>query len=241
MSLQRMTSYATSCHESSHGRWPPVPAPRSRDTAHAETHFHSHGPHTLVMCGSDDAKHRAHACGPATHCASSLSHNIGGCNGEGTEARLLAQLSDIKPYRSGPSCHAAVMHLPPHSCQVARICALRWWLRRLGHRLTLLHVAALHRPRRWLQRGWPALRPVSSSIGAGCAAPLRATVMKNSSVWSAVSVATTVELQRPAHAHERWSRLSAAGHGFLTVVMGFWIPDPDRWALHYVRCTPSMC
>ena len=169
-----------------------------------------------------------------THCAPalpSISQHWRVQTGRARRRRLLAQLSDIKPYRSGPSCHAAVMHLPPHSCQVARICALRWWLRRLGHRLTLLHVAALHRPRRWLQRGWPALRPVSSSIGAGCAAPLRATVMKNSSVWSAVSVATMVELQRPAHARERWSRLSAAGPGFLAVVMGFWIPDPDRWAL----------
>ena len=57
-------------------------------------------------------------------------------------------------------------------------------------------------------QGWPALRLVSSSIGAGCEAPLRATVMKNSSVLSAVSEATTVELQHPAHARQRQSWVS---------------------------------
>ena len=74
-------------------------------------------------------------------------------------------------------------------------------------------------------QGWPALRLVSSSIGAGCEAPLRATVMKNSSVLfvggqrgddsgatapGTRTPAAVMGFQEGVTAFSRWSRLSGS-------------------------------
>ena len=111
--------------------------------------------------------------------------------------------------------HAIRGGLAIHRHRAHKVTSLRGQLERRGcgspSRLHIDLRAPRHRRaigigRRHPQRaldGWPALRLVSSSIGAGCAAPLRETVMKKSSSGSEVSAATTVESQCPAHASQR--------------------------------------